>query len=283
MILPRLALAALLALSVPLAAETASEPASAEASVSRLGEVMQLDALFQVLREEGLAHADQIEADMFPSGGGGDWHEAVSRIYDVGRLHKGFTEALEAALAKDPEAVAGIIAFYDTDLGQRILGLEVEARRAFLDTAAEEAAQVAADDAAAARDPKVALIRRMIEASDLLEMNVAGALSGNLAFMTGMASTGAYGTAMPQDQILSDVWAQEDQIRADTSTWLYSYLGLAYHPLTEAELKTYVEFWESPAGQRLNAALFTAFDVVFRDISTELGRAAGRAMQGRDI
>ncbi len=52
---------------------------------------------------------------------------------------------------------------------------------------------------------------------------------------------------------------------------------------TEAELDSYIAFWESPAGQRLNAALFAAFDTVFRDVSLELGKAAGIAMQGRDI
>lgn len=116
----------------------------------------------------------------------------------------------------------------------------------------------------------------MIEAADLLEMNVAGALSGNLAFMTGMAATGAYG-AVPDNQLLSDVWAQGTTIRADTSTWLYSYLGLAYSPLTEAEMESYIRFWESPAGQRLNAALFAAFDTVFRDVSQDLaGRRESR-------
>jgi hypothetical protein len=219
---------------------------------------------------------------MFPAGGGAEWDAAVSRIYDVARLRTGFAAALGQALGSDPEAIAEITRFFASDLGQRILNLEIEARRAFLDTASEEAAQVAADDAAAARDPRVGQLRRMIEAADLLEMNVAGALSGNLAFMTGMASTGAYG-AVPDDQILSDVWGQEDQIRADTSTWLYSYLGLAYHPLTEAEMESYIAFWESPAGQKLNAALFAAFDTVFREVSLELGKAAGTAMQGRDI
>lgn len=282
MTLPRLALALLLAIAPPALAETSAEPPAAEASVDQLVEVLQLDALFQVLSEEGLAHGGTLKTDMFPSGGGAGWDAEVSRIYDVARLRGDFGAALEQALGADPEALAEITAFFASDLGQRILALEIEARRAFLDTAAEEAAQVAADDAAAARDPRVAQLRRMIEAADLLEMNVAGALSGNLAFMTGMAETGAYG-AVPDDQILSDVWGQEDQIRADTQTWLYSYLGLAYHPLTEAELESYIAFWESPAGRRLNAALFAAFDTVFRDVSLELGKAAGIAMQGRDI
>jgi hypothetical protein len=282
MSLPRFAFALLLALAPPAVAETSGEAPVAEASVDRLSDVLQLDELFQVLREEGLAHGEALESDMFPSGGGNDWENAVSRTYDTGRLRDEFAAALETGLAANPASITEITEFFASDLGQRILGLEIEARRAFLDTAAEEAAQVAADDAAAAKDPKVAQLRRMIEAADLLEMNVAGSLSGNLAFMTGMASTGAYGE-LPPDQLVSDVWAQEDQIRTDTSTWLYSYLGLAYHPLTEVELEAYIKFWESPAGQHLNGALFAAFDTVFRDVSFDLGKAAGRAVQGNDI
>lgn len=282
MSLPRLALAIFLAFAPPALSETAAEAPVAPATVEHLTDVMQLDALFQVLRDEGLAYGDALEADMFPSGGGGEWDSAVSRIYDATRLQDDFVTALDRALAPDPAAVAEITDFFASDLGQRILGLEVEARRAFLDTAAEEAAQVAADDAAAAKDPKVAQLRRMIEAADLVEMNVAGSLSGSLAFMTGMAASGGYGD-LPQDQLMSDVWGQEDQVRADTSTWLDSYLGLAYHPLTESELETYIKFWESPAGQTLNGALFAAFDAVFRQVSLDLGKAAGRAMQGSDI
>lgn len=282
MTLPRLALAALLALASPTVAQT-SDAQVAETSVASLAEVMRLDDLFQVLRDEGVAHGETLASDMFPSGGGAEWKAAVSDIYDVSRLGAEFEAGLNAALADDPKATSEIAAFFSTDLGQRIIGLEIEARRAFLDTAAEEAAQVAADNAAAARDPKVAQIRRMIEACGMVEMNVAGTLGSNFAFMKGMAETGAYGANLPEDQILSDTWAQEDQVRADLSTWLYSYLGLAYHPLTEAEMQTYVEFWESHAGQRLNAALFTAFDDVFRKVSFDLGRAAGTAMQGRDI
>ncbi len=266
----------------PVLAQTAAAEPAGEASVDRLAEVMDLDALFQVLRDEGIAHGQDLQQSMFPAGGGSGWTAEVAAIYDVARLQPAFTDALRADLADDPAALEEIIAFFASDLGQRVVALEIEARKAFLDTAAEEAARVAAEDAAAARDPKVALVGRMIEAGDLLEMNVAGALSGSLAFMTGMAEAGAYGN-MPQDQLMSDVWGQEEQVRADTQAWLNAYLGLAYHPLTDAELDSYIAFWESPAGQKLNAALFTAFDSVFRQVSLELGRAAGRAMQGRDI
>ncbi|NHB78486.1 DUF2059 domain-containing protein [Rhodobacter calidifons] len=283
MSLPRLALVALLSAAAPVAAETALPSPVAGQSVAELGRILRLDALFEVLREEGLAHGRSIEADMFPGRGGARWEATVAQIYDVGRMRAGFDAALAQALGPDTETLAEVAAFFGSELGQRILTLEIEARRAFLDTAREEAARVAADDAAAARDPKVALIRKMIEAADLLESNVAGSMSGNLAFMTGMAGTGVYGRAMSEDEILADIWSREDQIRSDSSTWLYAYLGLAYAPLSEAELQSYVAFWESPAGQRLNGALFAAFDQVFRPVSHELGRAAGQAMLSRDI
>jgi len=88
--------------------------------------------------------------------------------------------------------------------------------------------------------------------------------------------------AVRQDQLLS----MSGRRRTDPRRYLDLALflpSLAYSPLTEAEMESYIRFWESPAGQRLNAALFAAFDTVFRDVSQDLGRAAGIAMQGRDI
>jgi hypothetical protein len=288
--LTRLALAAFCALApvlvpvlaAPVLAQTTSETDD-EVSVAALSRAMRLPDLFAVLRDEGLSYGEQLETDMFPGGGGPRWREAVSAIYDATALHDSFVATLETELAQDPDSLAAILAFYRTDLGQRVAGLEIDARKAFLDVAQEEAARVAAEDRFADRDPRVKQIDRLIAAGDLVEMNVAGALSGNLAFMTGMSETGAYGSALPAEDMMADVWAQEDQIRADTTSWLQAYLGLAYAPLTEADLADYIDFLESPAGRRLNAALFIAFDTSFRQISYRLGRAAGLASLGRDI
>lgn len=289
----RLLLVACLGLAGPVMAQStdsqsaetgaATDQAPAEASVAALSQALQLEALFDALQQEGAGYGEQLETDMFPGGGGPKWSAAVAAIYDPVPLRTAFEATLEAELGNDPEALSGMLAFLNTDLGQRVVGLEISARRAFTDTATEEAARVAADDRRANRDPKVALLDRFIKSGDLIEMNVAGALSGNLAFLTGLSETGVYGQVMPADELMSDVWAQEGQIRDDTTSWLYAYLGLAYDPLTEAEMQTYIDFVESPDGQRMNAALFTAFDQVFRKVSNDLGRAAGLAMLGTDI
>jgi Uncharacterized protein conserved in bacteria (DUF2059) len=283
MLLSRLALAAFLSLTLPAPAETTATPPAPAVTITQLGDVMRLDDLFDVLREEGIAYVSDLETEMFPSGGGPGWTAAISRIYDLGLLRAGFNHQLRAGLASDPATMTEIADFFASDLGSRILVLEVEARRAFLDEASEDAARVAADKRRMGRDPRARQIDRLIETSDLLEMNVAGALSGNLAFLNGMNETGVNGVILPQDEVMEQVWGQEAQIRDDTESWLHAYLGLAYAPLTDAELDTYIAFWESPAGQRLNAVLFTAFDQVFSSVSHQLGEAAGQAMLGRDI
>jgi Uncharacterized protein conserved in bacteria (DUF2059) len=283
MSLLRLALAAFLAVTVPVSGQTTSVPAGSAVTIARLGEVMQLDALFDVLREEGLAYGAGIEADMFPQGGGPAWAQAVDDIYDIPVMRARFNRALRSGLASDPAAMAEIEAFFSSELGSRILLLEIEARRTFLDHVAEDAARAAADKRLASRDPRAGQIERFIEVGDLLEMNVAGSLSGNLAFLNGMNETGVNGVRLPAEEVMAQVWGQEEQIRSDTESWLHAYLGLAYSSLSEAELDAYIGFWDTPAGQRLNVALFAAFEQAFTIVSRDLGRAAGQAMLGRDI
>ena len=88
---------------------------------------------------------------------------------------------------------------------------------------------------------------------------------------------------MTEDQMLAEVWSAETDVRAETEDWLYPFLNLAYQPLTEAELQDYVAFSRSDAGQRLNRAMFVAFDAVFTEISHDLGQALGREMQGQAL
>ena len=68
---------------------------------------------------------------------------------------------------------------------------------------------------------------------------------------------------MSDEDILADVWAQEAEIREDTSQWLYAFLTLTYQPLSEEELRAYVDFFSTPEGLRLNNAIFAAFDDMF--------------------
>ena len=127
------------------------------------------------------------------------------------------------------------------------------------------------------------LVTQFIDANDLIETNVVGAMNSNYAFYQGLLAGGAFPYELTEEQVLADVWGQEPEIRQNTTEWLYSFFILAYQPLPQEDLETYIAFSETEAGAALNDALFAAFDGMFEDISQALGLAASRYMGGQDL
>lgn len=269
-------LVAVLLSALPLRAQTA-DPES-------VLQTLRIPEMIAVMQDEGIAYGDDLEEQLFPGAGGARWDGIVAGIYDEPALLQRFQSAFSARLAADPQAMDEIVGFFGTDRGQRILSLEIAARRALLDEAAEEAAAVSVDDMRAREDPRLAVLERFAAANDLIEQNVSGALNANFAFYQGMSDGGAFDAAkMTEADMLADVWSQEPEIRAETESWLYPFLALAYEPLSDTDLQAYLAFSESGASRAMNAAMFAAFDEVFRAISRDLGRAAAEMLSGQDI
>lgn len=261
-------------------------PAQAEApaaDVAALTEALRMGDILSILQAEGTESARQIEEDMFPGQGGAAWAAKVAQVYDLARMQAAFERAFADAMAGNPDAVAASVGFFASDIGQRILTLEIEGRRALLDDAVEDAAKLAWARIDADGAPRAEQLRRFAEVNDLIEANVQGALNSNLAFFRGMADAGGALGEMGEEEMLASVWSQEDEVRQNTLDWLFPYLTLAYEPLADEDLAAYIAYSETPAGQAVNAALFAAYGAVFDGISRALGRAAGLQMQGQDI
>ncbi|MDP2085937.1 MAG: hypothetical protein Q8K20_12115 [Gemmobacter sp.] len=259
------------------AGRAASDP------VDDLARALELPRLFEVLHAEGLAYGAELEAELFPGAGGARWKAIVGAIHDGPQMQAAALARLRADLADSPDSVARMVAFFEGDLGRRIVALELAAREGYLDDTVKEAAEAAHEGMVARGDPRLALIGRLVTANDLIEENVAGALNGNLAFYKGMVEGGAVDATLPDAEMMADLWSQEPQIREDTITWLLPYLALAYRPLSDDDLEAYIDFSETPEGQLLNSALFAAFDAVFNGLSRDLGLAAAQFLQGQDI
>ncbi len=253
------------------------------APVPALIETLKIPGILEVMRLEGIDYGAQMEEDLFPSKGGASWASVVELIYEGPSIQRRFEAAFAAELTGRDAEIAEMEAFFGTELGQRILSLEIEARRSLMDEAVEDAAKARAEDMEAAGEPRFAALQKFSDVNDLIEANISGALNSNLAFFQGLAEVGALSEEMTEEDMLMDVWSQEPEIRAETEDWVYPYLALAYGPLSDAEMASYLAFSESNAGQVLNSALFAAFDVLFREISRDLGRAAAKQMMGEDI
>lgn len=255
--------------------------AAPSAQVQTLGDALQLPALMAIMAEEGLAYAGDLEAEMFSGRGGVAWQALVESIYEAKRLETVMLEVLDEELTSaDLET---LMAFYTGDLGQRVTDLEVTARRALLDPMVEEGSIAIYEDMALESHPRLALIEDFVRVNDLIERNVAGGLNSNLAFYRGLNEGGAFEYGMSESDMLADVWAQEGDVRDETAQWLYPYLTMAYEPLNDSDLQAYIDMSASEAGIRLNAALFAAFDVMFRQVSYDLGFGAAQFIKAQDI
>lgn len=270
-----LALSAVLAGS-PLFAQ-AADPAKTDALFDAIG----LPQMIEIMRDEGLVYGETIAQDMLPGGPSAQWNAAVSAIYDTDVMYDEVRSTFGAALAGDN--IDAMLDFFTSEPGATIVELEISARRALLDEAVEEASKETAAIAMQDETPRYQMVTDFIAANDLIESNVVGALNSSYAFYLGLIDGGAMPAGMTPEVALQEVWAQEPDIRSDTTEWIYSFLLMAYQPLSDADLEAYTAFSQTPAGNDLNAALFTAFNGMFDDISRALGLASSRFMVSQEL
>lgn len=269
--------------AAPIRAEAQAAHPGEPQSLAAFSHILMIDDTLDVMRAEGLKHSTDLSDSLFPDQNTAAWAALVSRIYDTRKMQARFEAALAEAVGRDAKTLAAAQEFFASDLGQRVMSLEIEARRTLLDDAAEAAAKSAWAGLVADKSARVDQITRFGRSNDLIESNVMGALNANLAFYRGLSAQGGFGDPISENQMLAEVWGQEAEIRSETTDWLYPFLALAYQPLTDAELDRYIAFSETDAGKRINSAIFVAFDAVMVRVSADLGHAAGQLMAGQDI
>ncbi|MEM9578366.1 MAG: DUF2059 domain-containing protein [Pseudomonadota bacterium] len=255
------------------------QAALANARITVLMDVLRISDVVEIMREEGFAYAEELDTDMLDGRGGAFWRAQVGQIYRADPILERVRTALEQGLT--PDEIDAVIAFFGAPEGARIIALENAARRAMADPTVEEAVRALFDDRSGSKDPMTRIVTAFIEANDLVERNLSGAMTANAQFFLGL-SDGGY-IEDTESQILENVWSQQKDIRLDTENWLNGFLFMAYEPLPDDVMQSYLTFSTTQAGQALNAALFEGFEGVYREISYALGRAVALQAEGDEI
>ncbi|MFP4328812.1 MAG: DUF2059 domain-containing protein [Paracoccaceae bacterium] len=254
-------------------------PAVASEAADRLLDLVGMPRIVEVMRQEGLDYGSDLAADMLPGGVSAGWEATVARLYDPDTMEETVRQGFRAEIGQTD--LSPLLDFFDSAEGRRVVALEVSARRAMMDDAVEQAARADYIQRAGAGDDRLALIAEFVEANDLVEANVVGALNSNFMFYRGLVEGGAL--ELSEAEMLDDVWRQEDDTRDDTREWLYGFLLLAYGPLEDPELEDYVALSTTPEGRALNRALFVGFDRMYAEISYGLGLAVAQEMRSEEL
>ena len=254
-------------------------PLRAGSDLERLFDAIEMDQLIALMRDEGLAYGDSLADEMLPGGADPTWQALVDRIYDTEKMTQVVHGHFSASFG-DADT-APLLAFFQSEPGKALISAELETRAAFMSPGVEEGARHIwreADKTSARQE----LIADYVAANDLLDYNVAGAMNANYQFFLGLVEGGAID--MTEEEILTDVWAQEAETRNDTREWLFAYLTMAYDDLPDQTIADYTALSRTPAGRALNRALFAGFDRMYADLSLSLGLAiASRMGTGEEL
>lgn len=256
-------------------------PAQAEdrAELDVLLQALRVGDTVEIMREEGLAYSQSLARDMMPEADPARWQATVERIYDTGKMRN----LVEERMAQGLEGVdlAPLNAFFTSELGAEVVELELSAREAFLDPEVEDAAKEQYEKLDREGALIVDQIDTLIADSDLIEHNVMGILNSNLMLYRGLADGGAYD--LSEEDMLLDVWSQEEGVREDSAAWIGAYLLTAYQPLEDNEVQEYIDLWRSDEGQALNRALFSTFDRMYEELSYLVGQAVAQHMRSQEL
>ncbi|MBS1302768.1 DUF2059 domain-containing protein [Loktanella sp. SALINAS62] len=250
-------------------------------TIDSMFDAMRMDEMVDLLRDEGLDYGTDIAEEMFTGPPSVAWAAAVDAIFDAGTM----AETLRARIGDglDKAEIAQIAGFYQSELGQQLVALEMSARKAMLDPSIEEAAMQAATEAVVAGGPRIEMMKSYIKDNGIIEAEVASNMNASVAFYVGLLDGGAVSASVTEQDILNDVYSRQDDIRDDVMARIHAYLFLAYRPLSDAQLDQYIHFAQSASGQALNAAMYDAFDSYYIDASRQLALAAAAQMQGADL
>lgn len=248
------------------------------ATIDDLMAALGLPEMIEIMRTEGLDYGQELGTEMRPGGADDVWQSTVSAIYDAEAMEVTVREGMIEALGD--RDLAPIVAFFTAPTGSQIVEMELSARRAMVDADVEQAARDVYRSVGR-EDPRLSLVQDFVTVNDLVEANVTGALNASFKFYSGMADGGAL--SLSESEILAIIWDSEPETRADTQEWVYGFLLLAYGPLEDATVETYIDFSRSDAGSALNRALFAGFNDMYNQISYALGRALARDLEVQEL
>lgn len=251
-------------------------PLQAEEKVERLLQALQLDEVIEILRDEGGMMGQTLQETFLDNNGGQVFQKQVDRIYDTDRMRGQVVEVFDRSLT-DRELDRAIL-FYESELGQAIVSLEITARIALADETIEKMAQDAYENGD--RDTELfRLVDEYIQINNLIEENVQNSISADYNFFRGMNLR----SDMDDAELLSQLLAQEDSMTEETRTWLYSFFLLAYQPLSDTQIRENIAFSRTETGRAINDALFESFDQMFDTIYFQLGQAVAQVLRGSDL
>ncbi len=232
-----------------------------------LYDALHLQRIIKILHDEGIK--DAFESGRLYLGQDYDavsFEKALNKIYSIEMMDDFMRNGLVEMLPKEKAEVA--LRFFSQGLGAQAALLETSARSAISNDEVEAAAVQMAKDAKSGNTARYSMLERNIKDLELVELNMTGAFSAQYAFFTNLSALDDM--PLSNDDIVALLLESEEEMRQDIVDWLMGFTHMAYRPLSDDELKTYLNFLSSDVGKILNKTLFYIYNELSIQTSGDL-------------
>lgn len=284
MLIRALAVAALLyplgiEASAPSPIQAQETQVQTETAAISVAELMRATALDEVFTQFGAAieASPQEQGVPFDATLMGIWVEAAREVFDTKSMQGALAAALEGKFSPEEEAV--LAAFFRSDFGHRITGLERAVQtlgpQSQLAARAVGLSLVEAIAEGSRRDLQFDEIMTLVSA-DIASAMVGQSVRGMLIGMSLVQQRGDI--EVPWEEIDLHLAQILPGIEADVTSTQRAVMAYAYRDLPDAELDTYLEFLRTPSAQKFYALASYSIGRIVTDTMTTFGERLASKM-----
>ena len=248
-----------------------------QARVAELFDALNMDEIISIMQDEGKLDAVATIEIYAERAVDEEVKARIDRIFDMTEMQVVLINLISENM--NDAQIAAATAFLNSDVGVRASTLETTARRAISDDAIEVYVLSQFDDVSELTRYKQ--FQDLIATLDLINQNTYGAMGAQYVFMRQLVDTEELG--LTDDAINELLMASENELREGISEWLFGFFNMAYAPLTDADLATYIAFQKSDAGQALNRSLFAGFNELSMRHAQKMGTMVAELLQVQDL
>jgi hypothetical protein len=196
--------------------------------------------------------------------------DAAQRAFNAKRMQELIrTQLVQSARADDLRAFNE---FFDTSLGKRVVSLEVAAAKANPEQTQAKAAELS-QTFEEKQPARYAIAKRLETATRGTEFVVSMIENMSLAALRGSAATSGKNRNFEIDKARQQFREDNGALLEQLRPIMVASSGVMYEALPDDEFSRYVQLLETPAGNRISAAVLRAFNAIFSQLGEEMGKA----------
>jgi hypothetical protein len=211
---------------------------------------------------------------MEPDAFGSDWTRVTQEVFDTEIVHGMAVEILEATLTD--ALLDHAVAFYGSDLGQRLLVVENASHMEEDDTAKQEQGSQLIADMVKDGSPRLDLIKRMITAIDVSGTSLRALQEIQVRFLLTASAAGVVELQMDETELRALLKTQESELRRTIQQSALAGSAYTYRDFSDDDLEAYVVALEQPMMQQvyelLNAVQYELMANRFEALAVRMAR-----------